>query len=41
MPEGFSIYTDAEEPADVSPVARLTGHLRFVHTAHVREAALT
>ncbi|KAF2187399.1 coronin-6 [Zopfia rhizophila CBS 207.26] len=30
VPEGFTLYTDAEEPADVSPVARLTGHMRKV-----------
>lgn len=30
VPEGFSLYTDAEQPADVSPVARLSGHMRKV-----------
>lgn len=30
VPEGFSLHTDAEEPADVSPVLKLSGHLRFV-----------
>ncbi|KAF1961849.1 actin-binding protein-like protein [Byssothecium circinans] len=30
VPEGFSLHTDAEEPADVSPVLKLTGHLRKV-----------
>ncbi|KAF2248277.1 DUF1900-domain-containing protein [Trematosphaeria pertusa] len=30
VPEGFTLYTDAEEPADVSPVAKLSGHMRRV-----------
>ncbi|KAF2465742.1 actin-binding protein-like protein [Lindgomyces ingoldianus] len=30
VPDNFTLYTDAEEPADVSPVARLTGHMRKV-----------
>ncbi|KXJ94633.1 hypothetical protein Micbo1qcDRAFT_232079 [Microdochium bolleyi] len=30
VPQGFSLFTDAEEPADVSPVAKLTGHTRKV-----------
>jgi coronin-1B/1C/6 len=30
VPEGFSLHTDAEEPADVSPVGRLSGHSRKV-----------
>ncbi|KAF1972323.1 DUF1900-domain-containing protein [Bimuria novae-zelandiae CBS 107.79] len=30
VPEGFTIHTDAEEPADVSPAAKLSGHLRKV-----------
>jgi coronin-1B/1C/6 len=30
VPEGFSLHTDAEEPADVSPVLKLGGHLRKV-----------
>jgi coronin-1B/1C/6 len=30
VPEGFSLHTDAEEPADVAPTLRLTGHLRKV-----------
>ncbi|KAF2875249.1 actin-binding protein-like protein [Massariosphaeria phaeospora] len=30
VPEGFTLYTDAEEPADVSPVAKLSGHMRKV-----------
>jgi hypothetical protein len=28
VPEGFSIHTDAEEPADVAPSAKLSGHMR-------------
>ncbi|KAI1861094.1 hypothetical protein JX265_009713 [Neoarthrinium moseri] len=30
VPKGFTLYTDAEEPADVSPVAKFTGHSRKV-----------
>ncbi|KAH7355497.1 actin-binding protein-like protein [Pyrenochaeta sp. MPI-SDFR-AT-0127] len=30
VPEGFALHTDAEEPADVAPVAKLSGHLRKV-----------
>ncbi|KAF6825172.1 Coronin-like protein crn1 [Colletotrichum musicola] len=30
VPENFTLYTDAEEPADVSPVGRLAGHSRKV-----------
>ena len=30
VPEGFTLHTDAEDPADVSPVGRLTGHSRKV-----------
>jgi coronin-1B/1C/6 len=30
VPEGFTLHTDAEEPADVTPVAKLTGHMRKV-----------
>lgn len=30
VPENFTLYTDAEEPADVSPVSKLAGHSRFV-----------
>lgn len=30
VPEGFTLHTDAEEPADVSPVLKLGGHLRKV-----------
>ncbi|KAI1457114.1 DUF1900-domain-containing protein [Annulohypoxylon moriforme] len=30
VPQGFTLFTDAEEPADVSPVAKLTGHARKV-----------
>ncbi|KAI1337765.1 DUF1900-domain-containing protein [Xylariaceae sp. FL0016] len=30
VPQGFSLFTDAEEPADVAPVAKLTGHSRKV-----------
>ncbi|KAF2270127.1 coronin-6 [Lojkania enalia] len=30
VPEGFTLYSEAEEPADVAPVARLSGHMRKV-----------
>ncbi|CBX97194.1 Coronin-like protein crn1 [Plenodomus lingam] len=30
VPENFTLHTDAEEPADVAPVARLSGHMRKV-----------
>ncbi|KAI2637531.1 DUF1900-domain-containing protein [Xylaria nigripes] len=30
VPQGFSLLTDAEEPADVTPYAKLTGHSRKV-----------
>ena len=28
VPQGFTLYTDAEEPPDVAPVGKLTGHTR-------------
>jgi len=28
VPQGFSLYSDADEPADVAPVSKLTGHSR-------------
>ncbi|CZT03184.1 hypothetical protein WAI453_012540 [Rhynchosporium graminicola] len=30
VPQGFSLYSDAEEPADVAPMSKLTGHSRKV-----------
>ncbi|KAF2105892.1 actin-binding protein-like protein [Lophiotrema nucula] len=30
VPEGFTLYTDAEEVPDVAPAARLSGHMRKV-----------
>ncbi|KAF1983106.1 DUF1900-domain-containing protein [Aulographum hederae CBS 113979] len=30
VPENFTLHTDADEPTDVAPVARLTGHSRKV-----------
>lgn len=30
VPDEFTLYTDAEEPADVSPVGKLSGHTRKV-----------
>ena len=28
VPDGFTLHTDAEEPADVKPVGKLSGHAR-------------
>jgi coronin-1B/1C/6 len=28
VPEGFTLYTDEEEPRDVAPVRKLVGHSR-------------
>jgi coronin-1B/1C/6 len=28
VPQGFTLYTDAEEVPDVSPVSKLSGHSR-------------
>lgn len=30
IPENFTVYTDAEEPADIGPVSKLSGHSRKV-----------
>ncbi|KAF3769656.1 DUF1900-domain-containing protein [Cryphonectria parasitica EP155] len=30
VPQNFTLFTDAEEPADVAPVSKLTGHTRKV-----------
>ncbi len=30
VPAGFSLYSDAEEPEDVAPISKLTGHSRYV-----------
>jgi len=30
VPQGFTLYSDAEEPADVAPMSKLTGHSRKV-----------
>lgn len=30
VPEDFSLHTDADEPTDVSPVHKLSGHTRYV-----------
>lgn len=29
VPKDFSLFTDAEEPADVAPVSKLAGHSRY------------
>lgn len=28
VPQGFTLYGDAEEPEDVAPLSKLTGHSR-------------
>jgi hypothetical protein len=28
VPENFTLHTDADEPADVAPQAKLSGHMR-------------
>lgn len=30
IPENFSVHTEAEEPEDIGPVSKLTGHSRYV-----------
>jgi hypothetical protein len=30
VPQDFSLYSDADEPADVSPIHKLSGHTRYV-----------
>jgi coronin-1B/1C/6 len=30
VPQGFTLHTDADEPADVAPLSKLTGHSRYV-----------
>jgi WD40 repeat protein len=32
VPKDFTLYTDAEEIIDVSPVSKLAGHSRYVET---------
>ncbi|KAK2012903.1 WD domain-containing protein [Colletotrichum eremochloae] len=39
VPENFTLYTDAEEPADVSPVGKLAGHSRKVGQVQFNPAA--
>jgi WD40 repeat protein len=34
VPQGFTLYSDAEEPADVDPVSKLAGHSRYVRAHH-------
>lgn len=29
VPQGYSLYSDAEEPEDVAPVSKLAGHSRY------------
>lgn len=35
VPENFTLYTDAEEITDVSPVSKLAGHSRYDETFDV------
>lgn len=37
VPDGFSLRTDSEEPEDVQPVGKLSGHSRFVHNGGENE----
>lgn len=37
VPSDFTLYTDAEEISDVSPVSKLTGHSRHVWLADRRK----
>jgi WD40 repeat protein len=30
VPQGFTLQTDADQPADVAPLSKLTGHSRYV-----------
>jgi coronin-1B/1C/6 len=30
VPQGFTLYSDAEEPVDVAPISKLSGHSRYV-----------
>ncbi|KAK1462373.1 PH domain-containing protein [Colletotrichum melonis] len=39
VPENFTLYTDADEPADVSPVSKLAGHSRKVGQVQFNPAA--
>ncbi len=39
VPQGFTLLTDAEEPTDVSPTAKLTGHSRKVGQVQFNPAA--
>ena len=29
VPEGVTLYTDAEAPTDVAPISKLVGHSRY------------
>lgn len=39
VPEDFTLFTDAEEPADVAPIAKFTGHTRKVGQVNFNPAA--
>lgn len=29
VPQGFTLYSDGDEPQDVAPVSKLAGHTRY------------
>ncbi|KAK7751075.1 Coronin-like protein crn1 [Diatrype stigma] len=39
VPQDFTLFTDAEEPADVAPIAKFTGHTRKVGQVNFNPAA--
>lgn len=38
VPEDFSLHTEDEEPTDVSPIHKLSGHSRYVLEPHVQSS---
>ena len=40
VPQGFSLYSDAEEPADVAPISKLTGHSRYAQSSEDQQNML-
>jgi hypothetical protein len=39
VPENFTLISDADDPADVAPVGRLTGHSRYYNSRLALQAA--
>jgi hypothetical protein len=37
VPQGFTLYSDAEEPEDIAPVSKLTGHSRYTSSSPTLE----